>query len=450
MSDLETIEYEDLSEQQKAVHALIEAGENVFIQGSAGSGKSTYIKYLQDTSIKSIALCSSTGVSALNIGGMTLHSFFRLPISDIIDEESLFKQNRRGLSKLLHGLELLVIDEVSMVRPDMLDAIDLLCKKLRHDKRPFGGIQIVLIGDVYQLPPVITKASEELFIKKYGTNDVYFFDSDAYKAGNFKMVEFSKTYRQQDEDLLENLNNIKNKTNLASAISYFNSCKFTQQAQFDFSIILTPYRKNAEIINQNKLNELTTKEKTYEAKLSGTFINAKESNYPVQKSLKLKENALVMFTKNNGTLWVNGSLGVISELNKRTIKVKLLSTGEVVTVMPETWEDKKYTTSTTLKMNEETYEMEKKDVIIEEVVGTFRQFPLQLGYAITIHKAQGKTLDLVSIDLGRGAFTHGQLYVALSRTRHKKDINVVSPIRIRDAIISDRIQKFMSDSVCDK
>ena len=157
-----------------------------------------------------------------------------------------------------------------------------------------------------------------------------------------------------------------------------------------------------------------------------------------------------MFTKNNGTLWVNGSLGVISELNKRTIKVKLLSTGEVVTVMPETWEDKKYTTSTTLKMNEETYEMEKKDIIIEEVVGTFRQFPLQLGYAITIHKAQGKTLDLVSIDLGRGAFTHGQLYVALSRTRNKKDINVVSPIRIRDAIISDRIQKFMSDSVCDK
>lgn len=445
---VDLITKEQLSdEQRKAVDLVLNKKQNLFVHGQAGSGKSTFIKYLQLNSDKNIVLCAPTGVAALNVNGVTLHSLFRLPIVDFITDESLYRMNRKNVKNVIQAIDILIIDEVSMVRPDMLDGVDKICRKIRRcSKKPFGGIQTILIGDLYQLPPVIKKDSLQSFNETYGTTSPYFFDANVYKQGKFKSIQFTTVFRQKDKTLLNNLIKIRTKTDIYNAITYFNSCKITDKQILDNCVTITPYKAIAEEINKRKLAEIKKPEHIYMASMTGTFEKFNENNYPAQKELKLKEGALVMFIRNNqDKQWVNGTVGIIEKLNDVYITVKLISNNQEVLVARETWEDVKYIVEQKMEVNTITGKITAKEYINKKIVGTFNQFPLQLGYGLTIHRAQGKTLDKVNIDLNRGAFAHGQLYVALSRTQHKEDINLVHNIHERDIIFDPKIQKFLED-----
>lgn len=420
-------------EQQKAFDILQNTQDNVFIQGQAGTGKSSFIMYLKKNLTKSMIICSPTAVAAMNIGGQTIHSFFKLPISDFLIENTLFKTNRKKIAEVIKQADVLVIDEISMVRPDMLDAINKLTKVMRQKaNKAFGGLQVLLIGDIYQLPPVITSAATKLFKNEYGTTDPYFFDSYAYHEGNFKFIEFSYVYRQLNNKLLDNLTKLRLNSDMSNVLKYFNSCKIEDPTILNTAVTITPYRSKADEINQAKLKALKGSAKKYKADMTGSFVGA--STFPADKELVLKEGALVMFNKNNQPEWINGSMGIVTKLNNDIIFVKMLNNGKNVIVTKETWKNREYT----IEINEEG---EKQ--IIEKETGTFKQFPLQLGYSLTIHKSQGKTLDKVIIDIGRGAFAHGQLYVALSRTRNKEDMHIVSELHSSDSIISKRVIDFM-------
>lgn len=423
-------------EQLNAFEILQTTKKNVFIQGQAGSGKSTFIHYLKDHLNKEMVLCSPTAVAAMNIGGMTLHSFFKLPIADYITDDILFKRNRKSIKEIVQSMEVLIIDEVSMVRPDILDAIDKLTKIMRKSYKPFGGIQVVLIGDLYQLPPVITSNTYDIFKEKYGTKDVYFFDSPAYQDGKFTKIIFNKIYRQENTDLIDNLNNLRENKNLSTSLNYFNSCKIEDKDTLKNAMTITPYRAKADELNEEKLKALKGKAKTYKAIMDGSFKTA--TQYPAPKELSLKKGALVMFNKNNLPEWLNGSTGIVEDLKNDAILVKLISNNETVIVTREEWENKEYKIHTI--KNEDNKE---EKTITEETTGTFHQFPLQLGWASTIHKAQGKTIDKVIVDIGYGAFAHGQLYVALSRTRNKEDMHICGTIKKHDSIISPRVVEFM-------
>lgn len=432
-------------EQLKAIDLVLKKKKNLFIQGQAGTGKSAFIKYLQANCDKNIVLCSPTAIAALNVGGMTLHSLFKLPIMDYITDDRLFKMNRKKVWSVIKAIDILIIDEVSMVRPDVLDAVDKVCRKIRRaSKKPFGGIQVILIGDLYQLPPVIKTDTTELFSTIYGTPSPYFFDAESYKEGKFEAIEFTQVFRQKDKELLDNLIKIRTNKATKAVLNYFNTCKIKDRNKLAEAVTITPYKKIADSINIKRLEKITDIPRTFNAELSGTFEEASESVYPAQKDLTLKVGALIIFNKNDpDKQWVNGSVGIIKKIESDYLLVELVTTKDTVIVNKETWEDKIYITNIETKYNPETDEMEEKEVIKEEIVGEFKQFPVQLGYAMTIHKAQGKTLDCVNIDLDRGAFAHGQLYVALSRTRSKEDMNITGEIKLRDIIFDKRVQDFL-------
>ena len=444
---VELIKEDQLSkEQRKAVKLVIEKKKNLFIQGMAGSGKSAFIKYLQSHSAKNIVLCSPTAIAALNIGGVTLHSLFKLPIMSFITDEQLFRMNRKTVWSVIKAIDILIIDEVSMVRPDVLDAVDKVCKRIRRNTKAFGGIQVVLIGDLYQLPPVINSEAKHIFEAIYGTDDPYFFDSDIYKSTKFEHIEFSKVFRQQDDKLLKHLIHIRTNKNIESALKYFNKNEIKNKTKFKNAVTITPYRAIADSINKKNLAKLKTKAYTFTAQLSGTFEKFSETSYPAAKDLALKEGALVIFNKNDTDKnWVNGTVGIIDHIESEFIYVKKLPSEEIVCVERETWEDKKYDVELNQIYNIEKDVFEEKEKIIETITGQFKQFPLQLGYAMTIHKAQGKTLDAVNIDLDRGTFAPGQLYVALSRTRRKEDMNIISEITKNDIIFDKRVQEFLEN-----
>ena len=464
-SEIQTVTSEEIDvsgqtlskEQQKAFDILQNTNDNLFIQGQAGTGKSSFIMYLKKNITKSMIICSPTAVAAMNIGGQTIHSLFKLPISDFISSDNLFKTNRKKISDIIKSADILVIDEISMVRPDILDAIDMLTKSMRKNKnKPFGGLQVLLIGDIYQLPPVIKSNATDIFNQIYGTKDPYFFDSNAYKNGNFKCIQFSYVYRQLNNDLLDNLTKLRLNEDIAKAIKYFNTCSIENQDVLNNAVTITPYRENANNINQEKLKALKGIAKKYEATMTGSFLTS--STYPADKELVLKEGALVMFNKNNPPEWINGSMGIVTSLHDDIICVKMITSGKTVFAMRETWINKEYETKEVvvpimIELEDEfgnTFKMqdgnkfETKKIIVEKETGEFKQFPLQLGYALTIHKAQGKTLDKIIVDIGRCAFAHGQLYVALSRTRNKDDIHLIKKLKFTDSIISPRVVDFMS------
>ena len=425
-----------LSKEQLDTFNLIKNTKiNVFIQGQAGTGKSYFINYLRDHCKKDMLFLAPTAIAAMNIDGSTIHSFFMLPPSDFITDDDLKKADkyRFKMNSIIKRTDLIVIDEVSMIRPDILDSIDLLLRKARNNfNDPFGGIQMILIGDLYQLPPVISNEAKELFIETYETDDPYFFDSIAYKESQFFKIEFKTVFRQLDKVLLDNLSKIRTNNATLATLDYFNKCKISNKQELDNAVTITPYRNVTEKINNEKIKALTGDINKYKAKLDGFFETANKNNMPAPLELELKEGALVIFNKNSD-LWINGSLGIVTKCLKRYVKVKLLSSNTIVDVYPEIWESYKY------DINKKTKEVTKTKT------GEFKQLPLQLGYALTIHKAQGKTLDKVNIDMSHGAFAHGQLYVALSRTRNKEDMNIKTPLRLKDIIISKRIVEYMKD-----
>lgn len=416
--------------QRKLFDKIEHTHSNIFIQGQAGTGKSTFIKYLKKHSKKRIRLVAPTAIAALNIEGTTIHSMFTLPLSDFLIMREVLSTRRRKLKSILKKTDILIIDEVSMVRPDILDAIEALCCQARGNLALFGGLQIILIGDLCQLPPIIKYEAESAFKQEYGTKEPYFFDSKAYQKGGFEKIELTEVYRQSDSELLQYLQNLRKDENLPATIAYFNRTE-TYPADFaQTAITITPYRQVAESINRRKLAAINKAEKTYTAQLAGSFEKMQDT--PSPKSLTLKEGALVVFNKNNYPDYINGTSGIVEKLEEKYIVVRCLQDNKFITVRREEWKSFAY------DVNEETGDVTEKET------GSFIQYPLQLGYALTIHKAQGKTLDRVIIDIDRSAFAHGQLYVALSRTRKKEDMYIKCTLTEDDIIFSPRIKSFLS------
>ena len=314
-----------------------------------------------------------------------------------------------------------------MVAPDLLDAIDILARYARRNNEPFGGIQVVAIGDLFQLPPVITSTATQYYESEYGHPNAYFFDSNVYKRANFIKFNFDFVYRQNDLPLLENLVRLRNGD--VGALSFFNECKIDDAARCDNAVLITPFRAVAERINATRLNQINETAVVYNGVLNGNFS---DRDVPAPLALELKVGALVVFVK-NGDKWHNGSMGIVRAMSARDITVQLLSDSrETVSVRPEKWQKIEYS-------------RDENERLVENEVGSYKQFPLSLGYAMTIHRAQGKTLDTVVIDVSRGCFAHGQTYVALSRTRRASDMHIASPLRPRDVIFDKRVIDFIND-----
>lgn len=411
--------------QQAAFNTIERTNSNLLILGQAGTGKSTFVNYLKSVSKKRIICACPTAVSALNVGGQTIHSLFQIQPRDFIMPELLkLKAKPRNI---LNAADVLIIDEISMVAPDLLDAVDILARMARRNNAPFGGLQIVAIGDLFQLPPVITRDAMEYYRAEYEHDNAYFFDSNAYRRADFMRYDFDLVYRQNDSELLENLRRLRH--NDIGALEFFNNCKINDAARRENAVIITPFRAVAERINASRLAQIDAPEVTYTGELNGNFS---ERDVPAPMNLTLKVGALVVFVK-NGDKWHNGSMGIVRNLSAREITVELLNKShDIVTVKPETWQKIEYV-------------RDENDRLQENEVGSFKQFPLNLGYAMTIHKAQGKTLDAVIVDISRGAFAHGQTYVALSRTRNASDMHVATPLRARDVIFDNRVLEFVEN-----
>lgn len=411
--------------QMAAFNTVERTNSNVLILGPAGTGKSTFVNYIKSASKKRVVCACPTAVSALNVGGQTIHSLFQIQPRDFIMTDLLkLKAKPRNI---LNATDVLIIDEISMVAPDLLDAMDWLCRAARHNNEPFGGIQIVAIGDLFQLPPVVTRDAEQYYETEYEHKNAYFFDAHVYSRAHFVPFNFETVYRQNDGDLLKNLMRLRR--NDVETLSFFNACRIDDVSRRANAVLITPFRAVAERINTERLNQINAPVVTYNGELMGSF---QEKDTPAPMQLILKQGALVVFVK-NGDKWHNGSMGVVEHLNAHEIIVQLLDkTHDIVVVKPEKWQKIEYV-------------RDENDRLTEQEVGSFKQFPLNLGYAMTIHKAQGKTLDAVVVDISRGAFAHGQTYVALSRTRSAKDMHIAHPLHQNDIIFDSRVTDFLDN-----
>jgi uncharacterized protein YkvS len=425
------IENFEVTEEFKLAVEYIEAGQQILlITGQAGTGKSVFIQYLRSQITKNCVVVAPTGVAALNVGGQTIHSFFHFPPKPV-DLDSIQQVKNRILYE---KMDVLIVDEISMVRADMLDGIDrFLRKNARDEKLPFGGVQVVLIGDLFQLPPVIVRREEAvLFGGAYDSE--FFFSAHSLTDSNLAFVEFTKVFRQSEAIFLSLLSNIREGIELPDTIDRFNDRCFTdlQLPSGKIPIILTCTNQSANRTNEFMLAKINEPEHAFEGKLNGQF-NIEKEKLPAPYFLKLKPNAQVMFTKNDsGKRWVNGTIGTVEKSSENSIVVSIPVNENIVTytVKKETWECLKF-----------IYDYEKNK-IKAETIGTYTQFPLTLAWAVTIHKSQGLTLDNVIIDLGTGAFASGQVYVALSRCRSIDNIRFKRPLREKDILINPIIKRF--------
>jgi ATP-dependent DNA helicase PIF1 len=408
----------------EAFSLLENTKRNVFITGKAGTGKSTFLNYFRASTKKNIAVVAPTGVAALNVNGQTIHSFFRLKPSFV--DISAIKVNR---SRVLKELQLLVIDEISMVRADVFDGIDQSLKLARKNDKPFGGVQICIIGDLFQLPPVVSNHEKGFFAQFY--ESPFFFGTNAYKEGGFQTLQFDTIHRQNDASFIKVLNAIRAGTCDETELDALNSRLNPKATPAPGTLVLTTTNALAESINTTKLERLEGKAHTYGGKMSGDF-GLSAARLPAAEELVLKVGAQVMFVKNDSAgRWVNGSIGTVQKLEKDSITV---SVGNFeYEVEPEKWKTIAYEFS------------EESNKFVEKTLGTYTQYPLTLAWAITIHKSQGKTLERVIIDLGGGAFAAGQLYVALSRCRSLGGIALKQPVSHTDIHCDKQVVEFMEN-----
>jgi len=418
-----------VTDEYKQVHSLIKTNYPIiFVTGNAGTGKSTLIQYLRSVLNKNMIVLAPTGVAALNVEGVTIHSFFHLPPRIHNDEDIKIVQDR----KLYQKLELLIIDEISMVRCDLLDSIDKFLRKNRSTDIPFGGVQLLLIGDLFQLPPV-TKRKEREILRAKGYASHHFFSSFSLQKSSFIPFELTSTYRQKDSLFISLLNNVRTGEEVESTIAKLNEHCF-QKEQRATNITLTCTNSLADQINKRELQKLHSKEYTFQGEIIGKF-NIEEDKLPSPLNLKLKVGAHVMFTKNDGNRrWVNGSLGIVRSIENGNIAVetRVNQQKSIYDVKRVRWETYKYSYSS------------KENKIVSEVIGEYTQFPLTLAWAVTIHKSQGKTLQKVLLDLGNGTFDYGQLYVALSRCRSMDGIQLARSIKTADVLCDPVIKRFFS------
>lgn len=402
---------------------------NIFISGRAGTGKSTLLRLFKETTKKQIVVLAPTGVAALNINGQTIHSFFRFP-PGIIVNSALKKQRNRSIYK---KLEVIVIDEISMVRADMLDNIDHFLRVNRDSPLPFGGIQMVFIGDLFQIPPVVSQAFEKQYIsEKFETP--YFFSSNVLKNNDIQLIyiELHEVFRQVDRtfiNLLESIRMNEMDWDQLQELNARHKPEFIKEGNY---ITLCSRNLLANKINNEKLDEIDSGVFSYEAMIEGEFP---ESIFPTDPVLTLKVGAQIIFIRNDiDKKYVNGTIGKISYLDNYVIRAEIFESGETreIEVYPEIWENTRY-----------IFDKDSNSEIRQETMGTFNQYPIKLAWAITIHKSQGKTFDNVRIDMGSGAFTHGMTYVALSRCRTLEGIVLNTPINPGDIMVDNAVVEFL-------
>ena len=399
-------------QQMLAYELIANTNSSFFLTGRAGTGKTTFLRNVQKMVDKQFITLAPTGVAAILAGGDTIHSFFGLPM-DVCLPGTMGKMNEARILTLIHT-DTIIIDEVSMVRCDIIDAIDYTMRKVLRSMQPFGGKQVIFVGDMFQLPPVVKQGAErELMHDFYHTNDFFFYKSDVIKRMRLVKVEFQKVYRQEDRDFLRILENVRLNKTTPENLMHLNK-RVGHPTKKDGAVItLASLNKTADTINQQRLAEIEAEEYIYEGTVQGKF---EEKRFPVDMSLKLKVGAQVMFTRNDQQKrWVNGTIGTVTKLTKDEIQVTTEG-GEAYVVPNCSWESFSY------EYDKDERKMKK------ELMGTFTQFPLRLAWAITVHKSQGMTFDKMYLDLSRGMFAAGQLYVALSRVRSLSGLYLSRPI----------------------
>jgi ATP-dependent DNA helicase PIF1 len=416
-----------LSAEQQAVFDAIETTQtHIFVTGRAGTGKSTLLNHLSWHTSKQVVICAPTGVAALNVGGQTIHSLFRLPIGVIADHEI---EQSRELRKLLGTLDTIVIDEVSMVNADLLDAVDRSMRQARQ--RPheaFGGAQVVLFGDPYQLAPVPGDADERAYFEDQ-YRSMWFFDAKVWSEADLRIYELSVIHRQHEDEFKYMLNAVRHGRVTAEIAKRLNDTG-ARPAPTDGAITLATTNSTVTRINASALAKLPGRALTARAEVSGEFGGR---SYPADESLELKVGAQVMFLRNDSDQrWVNGSIGTVTKIDS-TVWVEV--DGETHQVQPAVWEKYRYSYSAVTKSL-------KKDIVAE-----FTQFPLRLAWAVTIHKSQGKTYDRAIVDLGQRSFAPGQTYVALSRISELDGLYLTRPLRPSDIIVDENVLRFMAGSV---
>lgn len=411
----------------KALELMEEGSGNVFVTGRAGTGKSTLLEYFRSITSKNIVVLAPTGVAAVNISGQTIHSFFGFRPD--VTVEKVRRQAKRKTAPIYKKLDAIVIDEISMVRADLLDCIDEFLRiNGKEPGLPFGGIQMIFIGDLYQIPPVVT--ADECFIFDEYYDSEYFFDSRVYAEIEIEHVELEKIYRQSDPNFIALLNKIRNKTIAEEDIGLINWNYIVDSTVLPKdTIYLTTTNAMAEERNKEELLKLPGKPDVFEADISGDIDR---KHFPAEELLVLKKGAQVMLLNNDSAgRWINGTLGTVVGIEEDCLEVRL-SNGPVEEVKPFKWNVYRF-----------YWDQDSKSVAADNV-GSFRQFPLKLAWAITIHKSQGKTFDNVAIDLGRGTFASGQLYVALSRCRSLEGVFLKREINLSDVRVDFRVMKFLT------
>ncbi len=419
-------------EFKEVLNILKHTSESIFITGKAGTGKSFLLSEFRKQTNKNYVVLAPTGIAALNVGGQTIHSFFKFPIGVIDIKERKLNREREGLYS---KLDMIIIDEISMVRSDLMNAIDVLLRKYRGElTMPFGGVQMVFVGDVFQLPPVLKdKVERETLLNLYKSE--FFFDAPVFSEFKYQIKELTKVFRQTEKEkqFKKLLNNVRIGHVKDKELKILNSRHRSYVQEYEDSIVLTSKREIARGTNKNKLDEIIEEEYTYIGELSGKYTDLKnkgekelENKLPVPYDLKLKKGALVMMLKNDsGNRWVNGTIGKIHSLEKEKIIVKIQD--HIHIVERQCWEEIEYV------LNKETKKLEKN------VVASIVQYPITLAYAITIHKSQGQTFNKITVDTGTGAFAHGQVYVALSRCRSLEGVVLNNALKWNDIIIDKRV-----------
>ena len=436
----------ELTEEFESAFQILENGPDVvFVTGRAGTGKSTLLRFFQLNTDKQVAVVAPTGVAALNVGGQTIHSFFRFPPRPIATADIKKLRDRR----VYQAVDVLVIDEISMVRADMLDGIDRFMRLNGSKKHlPFGGARVIMFGDPYQLPPVVTNREEKQFLREHYESQ-YFFSANVFNVSFLETIELQQNFRQKEREFMDLLDEVRNKHSAFSAIQTLNErCLLSDgsgtesdgtksNGTADGAIVLTSTNRRADAINSARLRALKTEEFTYEADTTGDFKTGSKSRFPAPNTLVLKVGAQVMFLRNSREQgFVNGSMGTVTDLSEDEIEVRIEDEwgGSVATIETSEWESNKY------KYDPDTSRIQS------EVVGTFTQYPLTLAWATTIHKSQGKTFDRVTLDLTDRAFEHGQVYVALSRCRTLDGLSLRVPLRARDIIVDSSVETFFAEA----